>query len=120
MSTATKTKIPTKAPTSTLPSFTRDQCRTIYGVSVTLRGYGNPDRDQYADTARVRVEHCESIAGAIDCVRAYITQNNLGGGNWGPQSGIVFCTETNKVFGRISYNGRFWPSTKDALMLVDA
>ncbi|USK62250.1 hypothetical protein [Peribacillus asahii] len=49
-------------------------------------------------------EKCNSIEECQQAVRAYIEENNLGGGQW--NGGKVLKSDVE--IGHISYNGRFW------------
>lgn len=76
--------------------------------TVTLKSVGNPDRGQ---------NPCRSLPGVVDSVvgastlaqaselcSAYISQHQLGAGNW---SGGQVSLD-GKTVARISYNGRVW------------
>lgn len=77
---------------------------------VTLRGYGNPDFQQYADIAPKMTVRCCGTEEAVAIVRKYQDQFELGGGNCGPEHGVVWdiSGKRRKKAGSISYNGRFW------------
>ena len=77
-------------------------------LTVTLKGSPNPDFGQYATLVPLQRVEVESIEAAQTCCRTFITQHNLGGGNWGPTAGIV--RQGRKVLGHVSYNGRWWPT----------
>lgn len=75
-------------------------------ITITLRAYGNPDFRQYADIAPARLARVNSLSDAVKAARDYISSHNLGGGNWGAKSGVVFSGK--KAIARVSYNGRLW------------
>lgn len=77
------------------------------GLFVTLRAYGNPDYRQYTDIADKAVVRVTSLRDAVRVCMDYIAENELGGGNWGTQSGCVFDSAKRPV-ARVSYNGRVW------------
>ncbi len=65
------------------------------------RGYWSPPVDDGAPT----VVEPTSLEEAQMMVERYIARNQLGGGNWGGVSGLLFAR--NHVF-RIAYNGRLF------------
>ncbi len=74
--------------------------------TIVLKSRGNPDHGQDPDEAvspqeRVKVK---SFAAAALVARDYITDYDLGGGNW--TGGQVF--KGKKQVARVSYNGRVW------------
>ncbi len=76
---------------------------------VTLRASGNPDHGQFIDSGVLAPTQIRSGGSIDECqkaVRAYIEEYNLGAGNW--VGGEV--RTGGRILGRISYNGRFWPS----------
>lgn len=80
-------------------------------MQVTLKHSPNPDIPGgywggYAESGRARKIEVASVDEASKVCRAYIEHNGLGGGNW--TGGTV--TEGKRVIGKISYNGRFWPT----------
>lgn len=75
-------------------------------LTVQLRGYGNPDYAQYSDVAPKQTAEIGSLAEGVAACRAYIAHWDLGGGNWGTQSGVV--KQDGKAIARVSYNGRVW------------
>lgn len=56
------------------------------------------------DRARPRMVDAADLAEASRLCRAYIEENNLGGGNW--SGGDVLLR--GKRVARVSYNGRVW------------
>lgn len=84
---------------------------------VVLSACGNIDHyenpyDNIVNGVRVNSEIVEfnSIEECQKAVRAYIEENDLGGGNW--DGGQVF--ENDKQIGFISYNGRYWSDIKES------
>lgn len=79
-----------------------------YGV--VLAAFGNPDHGQDPTKPLVQTQgaQADTIEELSKKVREFIEENNLGAGNW--TGGEVYEVATNKVIGRISYNGRFWPN----------
>lgn len=76
---------------------------------VTLRAYGNPDHQQYTDIGpRKTVKVC-GIEEAAAAFEAYRDQYRLGGGNCGPDSGVVWdiTGPRRRKVGFICYNGEF-------------
>jgi len=76
-------------------------------VTVTLESVGNPDYNQYGVLIPLQEVEVDSIEAASAACRSFITENDLGSGNWGPNAGVV--REDGEMLGQISYNGRFWP-----------
>jgi hypothetical protein len=78
-------------------------------MRVTLSSAGNPDHGQYfgenvlSPTLLVEVK---DFAEASAVCRAYITQHNLGAGNWA--GGTIH--QGKRVVAKLSYNGRIWPA----------
>ena len=77
---------------------------------VRLASVGNPDfgqnpRARKYGAAPNRWQKVGSIAEASAVCRQFITDNELGGGNW---SGGDVQDAAGKVAARISYNGRAW------------
>jgi hypothetical protein len=81
-------------------------------LNVQLSNVGNPDHRQDSSRALPGTttgwKAVDSVEAAQAAVRAYISENDLGGGNW--TGGDVKDVETGEVIGSISYNGRFWPA----------
>jgi hypothetical protein len=81
-------------------------------LSVELSNVGNPDHRENPDRALSGIQTgwktVDSVEAAQAAVRAYISENDLGGGNW--SGGDVKNLETGDIIGSISYNGRFWPA----------
>ena len=79
----------------------------LFAAFVILRAYGNPDFEQWHDIAPLVIARVANVVEAVDLVKEYIGQYDLGGGNWGPDSGVVFMWG-GKRYADISYNGRIW------------
>ncbi len=79
---------------------------------VTLSAYPNPDYDSTTHEGSVFLNPVEravnSLKDASGEVQNFISENDLGGGNWVGDAGIVKNTKGETV-ARISYNGRIWP-----------
>lgn len=80
---------------------------------VTLRAYGNPDYSQYADIGPKKQVMVCSIEEAKAAFLRYRDQYDLGGGNCGEETGVVYKLPAKTggrrtKLGRFSYNGRFW------------
>ncbi len=77
---------------------------------ITLRGYGNPDFQQYSDIAPKMTVRCCSVDEAKVIYRNYSDQYELGGGNCGPEHGVLWdiSGKRRKRAGHITYGGRFW------------
>lgn len=75
---------------------------------VLLQAIPNPDFGPSRAEAQVEIPRrwarVRSLAEARDRVRAFITENNLGGGNW--SGGHV--RQSGRFIARVSYNGRLW------------
>jgi hypothetical protein len=69
-----------------------------------LASVPNPDRDEWFSPAPLQVMNVKSLQEASRKCREYITEYNLGSGNWA--GGYVF--KNNKQIARISYNGKIW------------
>jgi hypothetical protein len=69
-----------------------------------LASVPNPDYDEWFSPAPSQVVKVKSLQEASRKCREYITEYNLGSGNW--VGGNVF--RNNEQIGRISYNGRVW------------
>ena len=83
------------------------------GFVVRLSSAGNPDHGEnpykaYGSAGKDSVE-VDSIKAAQKACVDYITEYNLGGGNW--TGGEVY--EDGNYVGRISYNGRFWDKNSE-------
>lgn len=78
--------------------------------TVTLKSVGNPDYGQDPDRPLYGVDNeiaeVDTLPEASRACRAYIEENDLGGGNW---SGGEVKDEDGTVVARVSYNGRVWP-----------
>ena len=77
---------------------------------VRLAAVGNPAYGQNPRARRYGAEanswkKVGSIAEAAEACRKFITDNDLGGGNW---SGGDVQDASGKLVARISYNGRAW------------
>jgi len=81
---------------------------------MTLKAYGNPDHGQFADVMDPLNYAYDGEDWEDEFREAavwYRDEHNLGGGNWGPVTGMVFEVSGKGLdyVGRYSYNGRFWP-----------
>jgi hypothetical protein len=79
---------------------------------VTLRAYGNPDHGQYADIAPKKTVKVVGLEEASAITRRYITHNEMGAGNCGPETGVVWELPKDgkgkrRKIGRVSPNGSF-------------
>jgi hypothetical protein len=86
-------------------------------LKVHLANCGNPDRHQNSErplpgTRSGYWVEVADIEAASKACRDYISENDLGGGNW-PRA-EVRDTATDEVLGHISYNGRFWEEEPSA------
>lgn len=87
-------------------------------LTMTLSSRGNPDHGQDPDAPLWgcpgdAVVAVESMAQASELARAYIQENELGGGSW--NGGAVFDASGAKI-ARVAYNGRvFAPNDRDVL-----
>jgi hypothetical protein len=86
----------------------------VGGLEILLANVGNPDHRQDPDRPLPGVPSGEWRAVATwdeasSVVRAYIDEHDLGGGNWA--GGEVRNATTGESVGRVSYNGRIWPTT---------
>lgn len=75
---------------------------------VVLSCAGNPDFNQYAAPAAAQQQACDTITEAAQACRRYISENNLGGGNW---TGGQVYHPVKGLIAQISYNGRVWQPT---------
>jgi len=73
---------------------------------VSLKSCGNPDycQDPYHSISPEFIKHVDTLQEASEKCRKYISEYNLGGGNW--NGGQVF--ENGVKIAEISYNGRIW------------
>lgn len=80
-----------------------------YKYYVQLSAHGNIDHgeDPYTSVAMPGEGFGYTIKDCQDIAMKYISDNNLGGGNW--TGGKVYEVDTDELVGHISYNGRFWP-----------
>ena len=76
---------------------------------VILAAPGNPDYAQYTWVAEPELGFGPSVESMVACVRTYIERHNLGGGNWGLDSGKVYDARQGRVNHRVAYNGTIWP-----------
>lgn len=76
-------------------------------LAVTLTSCGNPDfgQDPNKPLSPKIALPCFTLAEASKICRDYITQHNLGGGNW---SGGAVYHPTEGLVAHVSYNGRVW------------
>lgn len=81
--------------------------------AVSLSGHGNPDHGENPykplDGVPVTMGYAETIEELQQIVRDYISENDLGSGNW--TGGNVFDAVHDLQIGYISYNGRYWEAT---------
>jgi len=81
---------------------------TINNFTVTLASVGNPDHGQSPEHSLPGVKSItlpvKTLQQASDACQKYITENDLGSGNW--SGGDVSCD--GKLIARVSYNGRVW------------
>ncbi|TXT25421.1 MAG: hypothetical protein FD131_4622 [Rhodocyclaceae bacterium] len=90
--------------------YPEDRLQEAGQFRVRLASVGNPDFGQNPRARKygAKANHwlkVGSIAEASAACRKFITDNELGGGNW---SGGDVQDEAGKVVARISYNGRAW------------
>jgi hypothetical protein len=82
--------------------------QTTAGLQVVLSNVGNPDHRQDPEQPLPgvlnRIVAAKDLAEASNLCRAYIEENDLGGGNW---SGGLVLKDGNE-FAKVSYNGRVW------------
>ena len=76
---------------------------------VVLAAPGNPDYRQYVPIAPPGLGFGWSIGDSVKSALAYIQEFELGGGNWGLDSGKVYDARQGRVTHRIAYNGTIWP-----------
>lgn len=82
----------------------------------TFKALGNPDHGQYENMATDQVVRCTDLNQVIDAAKAYITEHNLGGGNW--NTPIVYCCDPENVanpfymIGVITYSLRLWSTVE--------
>ena len=79
-------------------------------LKVYLSAHGDPDYNQnpYEKICPCYYAEADSIEECQKLVSAYISEYDIGGGNW--TGGMVFEKGTNTPIGNISYNCRFWPA----------
>jgi hypothetical protein len=88
-----------------------------YPYEVLLANRGNPDHRQDPDRklpgtpSDLWMPTVDYLDASKQC-RAYIENNDLGGGNW--TGGALRDRITKEAVGSISYNGKVWPPGKDA------
>lgn len=76
---------------------------------MNLKACGDPDHGQFLGSgvlAPTQVHSCGSVEECQNAVRAYIEEHGLGAGNWA--GGQIRAG--GKIVGRVSFNGRFWPT----------
>ena len=69
--------------------------------SVCVRFPGNPDHDQFAPIMKPHVFRANSLKLLVKDVRAFITNNQIGAGNFDP--GPIW--RDGKPYCRLNYNG---------------
>lgn len=77
--------------------------------SITVGAIENPDLavdniEFDATDIPTKVLSASSIEAAVRMAKEFIKANNLGGGNWGPEHGVI--KKNGKRVGRMSYNGK--------------
>jgi hypothetical protein len=79
-------------------------------MTLTLSNVGNPDFGQDPNRplpgTSKRLRRVFSLEEASKACRAYIEENELGGGNW---TGGKLVGDDGEEVGRVSYNGAVWP-----------
>lgn len=78
--------------------------RPSVGMEVELRADGNPDHGQHGRLVKPIRVAVSDLAEASRVCRQFITEHDLGGGNW--TGGTVY--QDGKKIARVSYNGRVW------------
>jgi len=73
--------------------------------TLKLRAPGNPDHGQYAEVAPQLNPEIKNVGDAPLLVKRYISQYNLGGGNWGDGAGEIVDI-SGQVVARCAYNGK--------------
>ena len=76
---------------------------------VVLAAPGNPDYRQYVPIAPPGLGFGWSFGDSVKSALAYVKEFELGGGNWGLDSGKVYAARQGRVTHRIAYNGTIWP-----------
>ena len=76
---------------------------------VVLCAPGNPDYRQYAPIAPPGLGFGWSIGDSVASAQKYIAEFEIGGGNWGLDSGKVYDARQGRVTHRIAFNGTVWP-----------
>lgn len=101
---------------------TTEKCRVKVlsrkGLNVILHGVGNPDFQQYSDVAPRQVRPVKNLLEASAVCREYIAEHELGGGNWGRESGLVL--RDGVPYAQVSWNGRVWLPGQDMKPHPDA
>ena len=86
-------------------------------LSVQLESVSDPDRDEEGDKEIAsRWEVVRTMVEAVKIVRGFITQNDLGMGNW---IGGKVTDDEGKIVGEISFNGRVWEPGKVSRSEID-
>ena len=86
--------------------------------AVQLCTVGNPDHGQYAPPSDPEWKIVTTMTEAKAAVRDYLTRHDeIGGGNWGPESGRVWDHQ-GEVVARFSYNLRCWSPDDGREVLV--
>jgi len=75
---------------------------------VVLSSVGNPDRKQYTKSVSIpEFVPFGTLGEASEICRNYISEWDLGGGNWSDESGAVYHP-VKGLIAHVSYNGRIW------------
>lgn len=76
---------------------------------VVLCAPGNPDYRQYAPIAPPGLGFGWGIEDSVASAQKYIEEFEIGGGNWGMDSGKVYEARLGRVTHRIAFNGKVVP-----------
>ena len=76
---------------------------------VVLAAPGNPDYRQYVSIAPPGLGFGWSIGDSVASAQKYIAEFEIGGGNWGMDSGKVYDARQGRVTHRIAFNGKVVP-----------
>lgn len=75
---------------------------------VVLCSVGNPDRKQYTKSVSIpEFVPFGTLGEASEICRNYISEWDLGSGNWGDESGAIYHP-VKGLIAHVSYNGRIW------------
>ncbi|MEY4488301.1 MAG: hypothetical protein RIQ79_809 [Verrucomicrobiota bacterium] len=76
-------------------------------LGLQLCSVGNPDYGQYAPPSNPEFKIVTDLSTARNACASYIEEWDLGGGNWGKESGVV-RDSSGTIVARFSYNLRCW------------